>query len=290
MRREASEVNEMDTEGAQGLVEGLLGVVSTWGVQVIGAIAVLIIGRWAAALVRRGVTRALERAQMDASLVPFFSSRAYDLVLTAVVIAVLNLFGVQTTSLVAIVGAAGLAVGLALQGTLSNFAAGVMLLIFRPFGKGDFVDAGGSKGTVDEIGVFTTILNTPDNVKIIVPNSAIASGTITNFSAYDRWRNDLVMGIGYDDDIGRAIEVIQRVLDAEQRVHKEPAPVIAVSELGDSSVNLVVRPWCDASDYWPLRFDLMRRLKEELEAAGCSIPFPQRDVHVIQANGSAAQT
>jgi small conductance mechanosensitive channel len=254
-------------EGPSAIVESVVTLVSTWGLKALGAVAVLIVGRMIAGGLRM----------------------VYYLALAVVVIAVLNLFGIETTSLVAVVGAAGLAIGLALQGTLSNFAAGVMLLIFRPFKKGDYVVAGGSSGTVSEVGIFVTTLTTPDNVKIIVPNSDVAGGTITNYSANDTRRNDLVIGISYDDDIGKAISVIQGILDADPRVHKDPEPVIAVSELGDSSVNLVVRPWCTASDYWTLRFDLQRKIKEELESEGCSIPYPQHDVHVVATNGSGAK-
>lgn len=274
-------------ESTQQVVNETMAFVSQWGLQVIGAIAVLIIGRWIAGSLRRFTRRSLERAKVDASLVPFLSSLVYYLALTVVVIAVLNLFGIETTSLIAVLGAAGLAVGLAMQGTLSNFAAGVMLLLFRPFRIGDYVEIGGTAGGVAEVGIFTTTLNTPDNVRITVPNSAVFGETIKNYSANDTRRNDLVVGIGYADDIGKAIDAIQRVVDGDARVLKDPAPVIAVSELGDSSVNLVVRPWCRKEDYWPLRFDLTRALKQQIEAAGCSIPFPQRDVHVFQANGGA---
>jgi len=222
------------------------------------------------------------------------------------VIAVLNLFGIQTASAIAVLGAAGLAVGLALQGTLSNFASGVMLLIglalqgtlsnfasgvmlliFRPFKIGDYVEVAGTAGSVQEIGVFSTILNTPDNVRIIVPNSGIYGDTVKNYSANETRRNDLVMGISYDDDIAVAIETIERVLASDDRILEDPAPLVAVAELADSSVNIVVRPWCARSDYWLLRCDLTRRLKEELEAAGCSIPYPQRDVHLQGGTGEA---
>lgn len=278
----------MDTAQINELMGTLTGLVATWGLQIIGALAVLIIGRLVAGAIKRSVVRGLARADTDASLIPFLSNTVYYMLLTVVIIAVLNLFGVETTSLIAIVGAAGLAIGLALQGTLSNFAAGVMLLIFHPFRKGDVIEAGGSKGSVMEIGVFTTVLDTAENVKIIVPNSAVTGGTIINFSAYDTRRNDLVMGISYDDNIGTAIETINAVLASDSRVLKEPAPKVAVAELADSCVNLVVRPWCNASDYWPLRFDLTRKLKEELESNGCSFPYPQQDVHVIASNESGA--
>jgi small conductance mechanosensitive channel len=224
--------------------------------------------------------RGLERANVDAVLVPFLANGVYYLALVVVVIAVLSLFGIETTSLIAVLGAAGLAVGLALQGTLSNFAAGVMLLIFRPFKVGDYVEAAGTGGSVQEVGIFSTVLHTPDNVKITIPNSAVYGDTIKNYSANDTRRNDLVMGISYGDDIARAIETIEKVLAGDSRVLEDPAPVVAVGELADSSVNLVVRPWCARGDYWALRFDLTRKLKEELEAAGCSIPYPQHDVHI----------
>ena len=263
-------------------------LVSTWGVSVVGAIAVLIIGRWVAGAVRKGVWRALERAKIDEALLPFISSMAYYVVLTVVGVAVLNLFGIETTSIIAVLGAAGLAVGLALQGTLSNFAAGTMLLIFRPFRPGDYVEVAGQAGSVAEVSIFTTILNTPDNIRITIPNSAVYGDTIRNYSANENRRCDIVMGISYDDDIQVAIDTITRVVQNDKRVLSDPALQVAVAELGDSSVNIVVRPWCAGSDYWPLKFDLMRALKEELEAAGCSIPYPQQDVHMIPPSGNTA--
>ncbi len=223
----------------------------------------------------------MESRRVDPSLIPFASNLVYFVLLAAVLIAVLGLFGIETTSLVAVLGTAGLAIGLALQGTLGNFSSGVMLLLFRPFHVGDFIDAAGVAGTVVEIGVFSTIMNTPDNVKIIVPNSGIFGATIKNFSANDTRRNDIVLGISYDDDISNAIAVVNAVLSKDSRVLSDPEPVVAVSELADSSVNLVVRPWCRKEDYWGLRYDLTRKLKEELEQAGCSIPYPQHDVHSI---------
>ena len=271
----------------EDLVETIVELTSAWGLRVIGAIALLIIGRIVCSALRRATRRALERSSVDESLVPFLSSLVYYLALAVLVIAVLNLFGIQTASVIAVFAAAGLAIGLAMQGTLSNFAAGVMLLIFRPFKIGDYVEVAGTAGSVKEIGIFSSVLHTPDNVKITIPNSAIYGDTVKNYSANDTRRNDLVIGISYDDDIARAIDTIRKILSADSRVLGDPEPVIAVSELGDSSVNLVVRPWCAGSDYWPLRFDLTRRIKEELEAAGCSIPYPQRDVH-LHGDGQAA--
>jgi small conductance mechanosensitive channel len=268
-------------------VQNVVTLVSTWGLQLAGALAVLIIGRFLCGIARKSIRRAMESRRVDPSLVPFVSNLVYFVLLAAVLIAVLGLFGIETTSLVAVLGTAGLAIGLALQGTLANFSSGVMLLLFRPFHVGDFVDAAGVAGTVVEIGVFSTIMNTPDNVKIIVPNSGIFGATIKNFSANDTRRNDIVLGISYDDDISNAIAVVNAVLSKDSRVLSDPEPVVAVSELADSSVNLVVRPWCRKEDYWGLRFDLTRRLKEELEQGGCSIPYPQHDVHLHQTNGSA---
>jgi small conductance mechanosensitive channel len=272
----------MDQSSAQELIDSVVGLVSQWGLQVIGAIAVLIIGRWVAGKLKSGVAKALERGSVDATLIPFLSGLVYYAALAVVLIAVLGLFGIETTSLVAVLATAGLAVGLALQGTLSNFSSGVMLLLFRPFKVGNVVTAGGETGSVVEIGIFSTILKTPDNIQIIVPNSAIFGGTIKNVSAYDTRRNDFVIGVSYDDDLAAVESVLQKICASDDRILAEPAVTIAVAELADSSVNFVVRPWCAASDYWPLRFDLTRRFKEELEAAGCSIPYPQSDVHVIQ--------
>jgi small conductance mechanosensitive channel len=268
-------------------VQNIITLVSTWGLRIVGALAVLIVGRLVCGFARNSVRRGLEGRGVDASLVPFIANLVYFILLAAVIIAVLGLFGIETTSLVAVLGTAGLAIGLALQGTLANFSAGVMLLLFRPFRVGDYVDAAGVAGTVAEIGVFSTILNTPDNVRIIVPNSAAFGATIKNYSANDTRRNDIVVGISYDDDISNAIAVVNSLLGKDSRVLPEPEPVVAVSELADSSVNLIVRPWCRKEDYWGLRFDLTRRFKEELEKAGCTIPYPQRDVHVHQVNGSA---
>jgi small conductance mechanosensitive channel len=265
----------------------IINLVSTWGVKVLGALVLLFLGRIAAGWTRRIVRKALRAANVDSTLVPFIAGVAYYMILVAVIVAVLGLVGIQTASLLAILGAAGLAIGLAIQGTLSNVASGVMLLIFRPFQAGDYIEAGGTAGSVQAIGLFSTTLNTPDNVRIMVPNSSVYGQTIKNYAANDTRRNDMVIGISYDDDIGVAAETIKRVLAADDRVLADPEPVVAVSELGDSSVNLVVRPWCKKEDYWGLRFDMMRTLKEQLEAAGCSIPYPQRDVHLFEAGKQA---
>ena len=269
----------LDLQQLQGTIVTL---VSTWGLRVVGALALLIIGRMIAGTFRRWAVKALERSKIDATLIPFMSSLVFYMLLAFVVIGVLGIFGIPTASFVALVGAAGLAIGLAMQGTLSNFAAGVMLLVFRPFRVGDYIEAAGTAGTVEAIRVFDTTLNTPDNVRIIVSNAAVYGNSIKNYSVNDTRRNDLVIGVSYSDDLGVARETILRLLNADPRVLKDPAPVVGVAELADSSVNFVVRPWCKKEDYWDLRFDLNRALKEELEKAGCSIPFPQQDVHMYQ--------
>jgi small conductance mechanosensitive channel len=282
----------MDANSVTGtinqVVEASAALVSTWGIRVLGAIVVLIVGRWIAGVIRRGVHAGLERGRVDGALIPFVSSAAYYLVLAIVIISVLNLFGIETTSLIAVLGAAGLAIGLALQGTLSNFAAGTMLLLFRPFRPGDYVEVAGQSGGVAEIGIFTTTLNTPDNVRITIPNSAVYGSVIKNYAVNGTRRVDMVMAIAYADDVGRAIDTITRVVRNDKRVLNDPELVVAVGELTDSAVNIVVRPWCNVDDYLSLKFDLTRELKQALEAAGCSIPFPQRVVHVTRDGEAAA--
>jgi small conductance mechanosensitive channel len=268
--------------------EMIVALLAQWGMRVLGALAVLVIGLVVARSVRSAIRRTLTRNQTDPTLIPFASSLAYYLTVTFVIVAVLGMFGVEVTSIIAVLGAAAFAVGLALQGTLSNFAAGVMLLLFRPFKVGDAVDTGGTMGSVVEIGIFFTTLNTPDNVRVVVPNSSVWGQTIKNYAANETRRIDMVVGVSYTDDLGKAMEIIREVLGGDTRVLAEPAPTVAVSEMADSSVNIVVRPWCDRKAYWDLRFDLTRRLKEGLEAGGCSIPFPQRDVHLFQEKAPAA--
>jgi len=279
---------EQVTNGVKTAMEMVIEMVSTWGISVIGAIVLLIVGRIVAGWVRSSVRKALQRAKTDPSLVPFFASLVYYVILGVVLIAVLSLFGIETTSLIAVLGAAGLAVGLALQGTLSNFAAGVMLLIFRPIRVGDYVEVAGQGGTVVEISIFNTLMDTPDNVRITIPNSSVYGDIVKNYSFNETRRVDLVMGIAYGDDIGKAMEIIERIVTSDARTLRDPEPTIAVGGLGDSSVDIVVRPWCNKADYWALRFDLTRALKEGLEAGGCSIPFPQRDVHVVEVPNKPA--
>lgn len=262
-------------------------LVAAWGLKVLAAIVIVVLGRWIAKASRTGLRRVLERANTDPSLVGFLSSGAYVGLMVVVVLAALNQLGVQTTSFIAIIGAVGLAVSLAFQGSLSNLSAGVMLIVFRPIKPGDFVQAGGTSGIVESIEIFSTTMRTGDNIVIYVPNSKIVGDTITNYSVKNTRRIDLVIGVGYEDDLNLVKSTLKRILDEEERVHPEPAPTIGVAELADSSVNVVVRPWVDASDYWPTRFDLLERIKIEFDAAGISIPYPQRDVHMHEAQRAA---
>lgn len=269
-------------EQLQQYLDKVWAIVETNYQPVLAALVIFVVGRVLAGWVRRLTRRGLRRGNVDRTLVPFIAKLVYWAVMAVVVIAALNRLGVATTSVVAIFGAAGLAVGLALKDTLANFASGVMLLIFRPFDVGEVVEIAGTVGKVQEIGIFATTINTGDNVKITMPNSQVYGGQISNYSDNENRRVDLVMGIGYDDNIQTAIDTIHRIITNHELVLDDPEPLIAVSNLGDSSVDLVVRPWCKNADYWTVRFDLLRSLKEGLEAAGCSIPFPQRDVHMYQ--------
>jgi len=272
----------------QALLTEVSGLLTTYGLKVIGAILVLVVGRAVAGWIRRATRRALEKGEVDATLVPFISGMVYTLAMAFIVVAVLGLFGIPTASFVAVLGAAGLAVGLALQGTLSNFAAGVMLLIFRPFKVEDVVEVAGTLGKVRGIGIFATQLDTPDNVRVVVSNSTVYGGKISNFTANNIRRVDLRVGVSYGDDLETAKRILVEVVTGHEKVLKDPAPQVEVVEMADSSVNFVVRPWCTTGDYWRVYFDVTQRAKERLEAAGCSIPFPQRDVHLFPQAGSAA--
>ncbi len=274
------------TETGQQMVETVIEMLSSWGLQVVGAVALLIVGRLIAARAGRLTRSSLTRANADPQLVPFFGQAVHYFLLVIVIVAVLQLFGVETTSLVAVIGAAGLAVGLALQGTLSSFSAGVMLLIMRPFKIGDSISVSGSTGVVIEVTLFVTTLNTSDNLRIIIPNSAVYGATIKNFSTNEKRRIDIVVGISYSDDIGQAMDSIRAILAAEDRILQDPAPSVAVTELADSSVNILVRPWVVSGDYGAVRGDLTRALKEGMEASGCSFPFPQQDLHLVSTPNS----
>ena len=244
------------------------------------AAAILFGGIWLAKRIKKYVASTMEKREVDALLASFSSNIIYVALVAFVIIAALGQLGIQTTSFVAIIGAAGLAIGLSLQGSLSNFASGVMIIAFRPFKVGDFIEAGGVSGIVEGIQIFSTQMRTGDNKAVIVPNSNIIGGNITNYSAKDTRRVDLVFGIGYDDDIKKAKEVLAELVSSDERILKDPEPVIAVSELADSSVNFVCRPWVKTADYWGVYFDLTEAVKLRFDKEGISIPYPQQDVHM----------
>jgi small conductance mechanosensitive channel len=267
-------------------VEGMLATATTWlqenTLSLVLALAIFIIGRWVAKLLSKLFGKVLTHAKVDAILVDFLSGIVHAALVLFVIIAALTQLGIDTTSLVALLGAAGIAVGLALKDSLQNFASGVMLILFRPFKAGDFVDAGGIMGIVEKITVFSTTMRTPDNKEVIVPNGSIYGGVITNFSARDTRRVDMVFGIGYDSDLLKAKQILQEMIASDERVLKDPEPVIAVGELADSSVNILCRPWVNAADYWGLYWDMQERVKLRFDEEGISIPYPQMDVHLNQ--------
>lgn len=263
-------------------IESFVGIITTYGFITVQAILILVVGWWLAARLGAATRRRLDRFdRLDATLKPLFASLVRYSILVVTIIAVLAQFGVQTASIIAVVGAAGLAIGLALQGTLQNIAAGIMLLFLRPFKVGDAVAVAGSSGTVQELSLFNTEFRTADGICIFVPNASIWGATITNYSRNTTRRMDIVVGVAYDDDIGTALQVLMDLMTGDSRVLADPAPATMVTALADSSVNITMRCWANSSDYWDLLWDLNRKSKEAIEAAGCSIPFPQRDVHLI---------
>ena len=257
-------------------------LLADYGVKVLAAIAIFVIGKWVAKLLTKAIRRIMKKSSLEPMLVTFTANLSYAALMVFVVLAALNQLGIQTTSFIAVIGAAGLAIGLAMQDSLSNFAAGVMLIIFRPFKTGDFIEAAGTAGAVQEIHIFTTTLKTGDNRLIHIPNGKIIGDNIVNYSANDTRRVDMVFGISYDDDIKQAKTIIEQALQADTRVLAEPGPTIGVLELADSSVNIAVRPWVNTSDYWPTLFALNETIKEEFDQAGISIPFPQSEVHLVR--------
>jgi len=251
-----------------------------WSIRIVFALAIFIIGRLIARLILKIISRVMTRAKLDDMLVSFLGNILYGLLMAIIVMASLEQLGVKTTSALAILGAAGLAVGLALQNSLANFAAGVMLIIFRPFKIGDFIEAGGTTGVVESITLFSTIMRTGDNREVIVPNGQIYGGTIVNFSARDTRRIDMTFSIGYGDDMRLARAIIEDVIKADERILTDPEPTIMVVELGASSVDFAVRPWVNSGDYWVVRAFLLEEIKTRFDAAGVSIPFPQQDVYI----------
>jgi small conductance mechanosensitive channel len=256
-------------------------VVAVWGLKVIAAIAIFIIGRWIAKGVRKGVRRMMEKTETDPIITGFVGSITYIALLAFVIIAALGQLGIQTTSFIAIIGAAGLAIGLALQGSLANFAAGFLMIMFRPFKVGDFIEGAGVAGVVESIQIFTTTMKTGDNKTIIIPNAKLSGDNIINYSAKPTRRVDMTVGVAYDADLSIVRDVLKDIISKESRIHSSPEPLIAVAELADSSVNFVVRVWTDTGDYWGVMFEMNETIKNRFDAEGIGIPFPQRDLHIV---------
>jgi small conductance mechanosensitive channel len=251
-----------------------------WGIKIAQALLIFVVGRIVVGIVMGVIEKMLNRSQLDVMLVSFVCSILRFVLLLVVIVAALNALNVNTTSLVALIGAAGLAIGLALQSSLQNFSAGALLVFFKPIARGEFVDIAGVAGTVEDIRIFHTTLKTPDNKEVIVPNGEIFGAVIVNYSRRPTRRVDMVFGIGYDDDIRKAREILERIVTEDKAVLDDPAPVVALDELGDSSVNFVVRPWVNTADYWAVKWRVTEHVKEAFDAAGISIPYPQMDVHL----------
>jgi len=277
------DVNEV-VEGATELLETGKELAMVYGLRVLLAILVLLIGLRIVKVITRALGRTMDKRNIDSSLKPFLKSLTDTILKIVLVISVISMLGVETTSFIAVLGAAGLAVGLALSGTLQNFAGGVLILILKPFKVGDFIDAQGFMGTVREIQIFATILKTPDNRTVIVPNGPLSTGSVTNFSTEPRRRVDMEFGIGYSDDIDKTKEVLNRLCKEDERILQDPAPQIVLGTLGDSSVDFKVRVWCEADDYWGIYFDFHEKVKKTFDKEGIGIPFPQMDVHLHKDN------
>ncbi|MBW1889885.1 MAG: mechanosensitive ion channel [Deltaproteobacteria bacterium] len=266
--------------GTETYMDKILEMVSLYGVNIITALAIFIVGRWVAKALRNLTRKMMGEKGIDPIIIGFTCNMAYIALLAFIIIAALGQLGIQTTSFIAILGAAGLAIGLALQGSLSNFAAGFLMVIFRPFNVGDYIEGAGVAGSVEEIQLFTTTLLTPDNKTVIIPNAKLTSDNIINWTVTGTRRVDMVFGIGYDDDIDKARQIMEDILAKDERILKDKATQIAVVELADSSVNFVVRPWVNAGDYWGVYMDAMENIKKAFDKQGISIPYPQQDVHL----------
>lgn len=264
----------------EAILNNIYAFLAAYWLKVVAAIVIFVVGRWLAKVISNLVAKAMTKAKVDATLTSFVTNLCHIALLAFVIIAALKKLEVPMTEFTVVVGAAGLAVGFALQGSLSNFAAGVMLVIFKPFKVGDFVELAGKMGTVQEIQIFNTILNSPDNVRIIIPNGQVTGSNVLNFTTNGTRRIDLVIGVSYDDDLKKTRQVIENVILSDERILKEPVYTIAVSELGESSVNFVVRPWVKAADYWVVRFDITEKIKLALDNNDITIPYPQRDIHM----------
>ena len=268
------------------VVEKMMEALTLYGMKIIAAVVIIVVGLWISKIIKNCFVKTLQKKEVDPTLVGFFASMLHGGLVIFVVISAISKLGVQTTSFVAVIGAAGLAVGLALQGSLSNFAAGILLILFKPFKVGNFVKAGGEAGVIVEVGIFTTEMKTPDNVQIIIPNATIMGSAITNVSAHPTRRIDMTLGVGYGDDLNKAKQIMEDLLLTDERVLKDPVVTIAVANLGDSSVEFVVRPWVNSADYWAVKSDFIKAVKEKFDAEGISIPYPQSDVHLFQDSAS----
>jgi small conductance mechanosensitive channel len=275
-------------ENMGNLIEKVRELIAVFGLKILAAIAIFVIGKWVAGFLRNFSAKLMTKSKVDATLVRFLGHVIYVALLVFVILAALGQLGIQTTSFIAIIGAAGLAVGLALQGSLSNFAAGVLMIIFRPFKVGDVIEGAGVLGTVEEIQIFTTQLKTPDNRMVIIPNGKLTDDNIINYTAKPARRVDLVFGVSYSDDIDKVKAVIADVLKQDDRILADPPVTIGLLEMADSSINFAVRPWVKPADYWNVYFNINESMKKRFDAEGISIPFPQRDVHVYEHKSKPA--
>ena len=270
----------METELTKDMMNSLIEIGSSIGISLLMALAILIVGRQLVKLILRLITVALEKSKVEDTVRIFVTNLLNTLLMILVFIAAINQLGIETTSIIAVLGAAGLAIGLALQGSLSNFAAGILIVIYRPYKVGDYIEAGNHAGTVKDIQIFSTVLKTPDNKIVVVPNGSIMNGSIVNYSDQDTRRIDLIVSCGYEDDIDKVRSVLEDILEKEKRVLKDPKPQIAVTELADSSVNFIFRPWVKRTDYLPVYYSLLEEVKKRFDKEGISIPYPQSDVHI----------
>lgn len=276
-------MEEVTTEASK-YTQMAIDLAISWGPKVIAAIVTLIIGLWIIGMITRGIGKTMKKRDVDASLQPFLKGLISAVLKVMLFISVIGMVGIEATSFVAVLGAAGLAVGLALQGTLQNFAGGVIILLIKPFKVGDWIDTPSHSGTVHAIQIFHTILKTPDMKTIIIPNGPLANSSLTNYSTEPRRRLDLTVGVGYGDSTQKTRETLMELINADERILKDPEPFIAVAELADSSVNFTVRLWVEATNYWPLKFDMNERIYNKFNEVGLNIPFPQMDVHVHKDN------
>ncbi|MBN1766551.1 MAG: mechanosensitive ion channel [Sedimentisphaerales bacterium] len=266
----------------ENLVEKLMEWITLNGINILVAVVILVVGRWVAKLIEGIIKKILTARKVDGTIVSFVASMAYIALMAFVIIAALSKVGIQTTSFIAVLGAAGLAIGLALQGSLANFASGFLMIIFRPFKEGDYIEAGGTAGIVKDMQIFTTTLTTPDNKRVIIPNSKITGDNIINYTATGTRRIDLTVGVSYSDDIDKVRRVLQGIIDSDDRILKDPAPMLPVSAMADSSINFIVRVWVNVSDYWSVFFDTTEAVKKRFDQEGITIPFPQSDVHLYE--------